>query len=221
MENVNPAVLLAAAGKHGTTISEIVTFDEPAEEFTEYTSGIRGFTNPSSSYIEELMPYIRIRDMYHLGYLNTKATDVVFVDESLPPENEQHKNWLESLGICTHFRSAPSDYLVWEKREPQSTKSAGDAQTLAPATVAEYMAAILEGSDWDAAPDLYETEDDGLVLDFATETGRIVCIFRRKYAHVLAMVGGKTVDKLFEGDEFSLPQVKACLESLLETSISD
>lgn len=64
-------------------------------------------------------------------------------------------------------------------------------------------------------PDLYETEDSGLVIDYVSDNDRVACVLREGYAHIMSMIRGNSTDLVLQDQDFSLEQVRDKVEQLI------
>jgi hypothetical protein len=66
-----------------------------------------------------------------------------------------------------------------------------------------------------AVPMFYSTDDSAYVAEFLFPSGRISCVFRDNYAHVMSGLGEKMTDEVYEGDRYQAAEVANRLNELL------
>lgn len=83
-----------------------------------------------------------------------------------------------------------------------------------PTDLAETAARIVAEVRDMPTPDIYSTNDGGLVLDFAWKKARLSCVLRPHYAHVMFFNRNATSDQTLEGAAFSEAEVLRILRDL-------
>ncbi len=62
-------------------------------------------------------------------------------------------------------------------------------------------------------------EDSALVLDFYRENGRVFCILRKQYAHIMGMLGDEMTEYLLQDADFSISKTSTHLQELLSCQL--
>jgi hypothetical protein len=83
-----------------------------------------------------------------------------------------------------------------------------------PTKLAEVAARMVSATKELPRPDVYSTEDNGLVLDYVFEAARLCCILRDSYAHVMCFSKQGLVDTTIEAQGFDEGKVIALLSEL-------
>lgn len=61
---------------------------------------------------------------------------------------------------------------------------------------------------------IYVLEDSGLVLDFFRGQGRVFCILREQYAHIMGMLGDDHTEYLLQHSDFSINKTSTHIQEL-------
>jgi hypothetical protein len=67
----------------------------------------------------------------------------------------------------------------------------------------------------DAVPVFYGTDDGAYIGEFLSDHSRISCVFRDNYAHIMAAVGGKISDIIFQGETYDRKRILEHINHLL------
>jgi len=63
---------------------------------------------------------------------------------------------------------------------------------------------------------IYVIEDSGLVLDFFRGQGRVFCILREQYAHIMGMLGDDMSEYLLQDNDYSINKTSTHLQELFK-----
>jgi len=63
---------------------------------------------------------------------------------------------------------------------------------------------------------IYVLEDSGLVLDFFRGQGRVFCILREQYAHLMGMLGDEMTEYLLQHSDFSINKTSTPIQELFK-----
>ena len=104
-----------------------------------------------------------------------------------------------SSSIMVGLESAlrrPTPQLVRITETPRTDRGQG---TSLAKSAARLVAALRDLPE----PDIYSTEDEGIVVDYTWPDARICCVLRASYAHVMSYVEGSFSETTLESDKFS------------------
>ena len=90
-----------------------------------------------------------------------------------------------------------------------------------PVQIAKYVSALFAAESWNVSPDIYELGSDGLVLDFSLPRGRIACILRDNYVHIVSHIEGDFRDEVYEGEQFEPVSIGRILRDVVSKAAGD